>query len=97
VTAASAERRALSWLRGYDRTWLSGDLIAGATAAAVVVPQAMGYATVAGLPVEIGLYTCIFPMIVYALLGGSRRLSFSSHPRVRPRRDIGAFSPLPSP
>jgi MFS superfamily sulfate permease-like transporter len=38
----------------------------------------MGYATVAGLPVEIGLYTCIFPMIVYALLGGSRRLSFST-------------------
>jgi MFS superfamily sulfate permease-like transporter len=66
----------LSWLRGYHRTWLSGDVIAGATAAAVVIPQAMGYATVAGLPVEIGLYTCIFPMIVYALLGESRRLSF---------------------
>jgi high affinity sulfate transporter 1 len=66
------------WLREYDRTWLSGDLLAGATAAAVVIPQAMGYATVAGLPVEIGLYTCIFPMIVYALLGGSRRLSFST-------------------
>jgi MFS superfamily sulfate permease-like transporter len=54
---------------------LSSDIIAGATAAAVVIPQAMGYATVAGLQVEIGLYTCIFPMIVYALLGGSRRLT----------------------
>ena len=69
---------ALGWLRNYDRAWLRADLIGGATAAAVVIPQAMGYATVAGLTVEIGLYTCIFPMLVYALLGGSRRLSFSS-------------------
>lgn len=38
----------------------------------------MGYATVAGVPVEIGLYTCIFPLAAYALLGGSRRLSFST-------------------
>jgi high affinity sulfate transporter 1 len=68
----------LHWLRDYDRRLLSGDLIAGATAAAVVIPQAMGYATVAGLPVEVGLYTCIFPMLVYALLGTSRRLSFST-------------------
>lgn len=72
------QRKIVPWLRGYDRSWLRGDLIAGATAAAVVIPQAMGYATVAGLPVEIGLYTCIFPMLVYALLGGSRRLSFST-------------------
>jgi high affinity sulfate transporter 1 len=70
--------RVLPWLRGYDRAWLGSDLIAGATAAAVVIPQAMGYATVAGLPVEIGLYTCIFPMLVYAVVGGSRRLSFST-------------------
>ncbi len=69
---------ALGWLRTYDRSWLGPDLLSGATAAAVVIPQAMGYATVAGLPVEIGLYTCIFPMLVYALLGGSRRLSFST-------------------
>ena len=38
----------------------------------------MGYATVAGLPVEIGLYTCIFPMLIYALFGTARRLSFST-------------------
>jgi high affinity sulfate transporter 1 len=68
----------LDWRASYNRAWLSSDLIAGATAAAVVIPQAMGYATVAGLPVQIGLYTCIFPMIVYALLGGARRLSFST-------------------
>jgi MFS superfamily sulfate permease-like transporter len=54
------------------------DVLAGTTAAAVVIPQAMGYVTVAGLPVQVGLYTCIVPMVVYAVLGGSRRLSFST-------------------
>lgn len=62
----------------YDSSWLRGDVVAGVSAGAVVIPQAMGYATVAGLPVEIGLYTCIFPLAVYAVLGGSRRLSFST-------------------
>jgi len=38
----------------------------------------MAYATVAGLPVEIGLYTCMVPMLVYALLGGARRMSIST-------------------
>lgn len=69
---------ATDWLRHYPRACLRADLVAGTTAAAVVIPQAMGYATVAGLPVEIGLYTCIVPMVVYALLGGSRRLSMST-------------------
>lgn len=68
----------IGWLRGYRRAWFRADLVAGTTAAAVVIPQAMGYATVAGLPVQVGLYTCIVPMLVYALLGGSRRLSFST-------------------
>jgi sulfate permease, SulP family len=54
------------------------DLIAGLTAAAVVLPKAMAYATVAGLPVEIGLYTAFIPMVIYALLGSSRVLSVSS-------------------
>jgi high affinity sulfate transporter 1 len=54
------------------------DLIAGLTAAAVVLPKAMAYATVAGLPVSVGLYTAFVPMIVYALLGSSRVLSVSS-------------------
>ena len=53
-------------------------MIAGLTAAAVVLPKAMAYATVAGLPVAIGLYTAFVPMIIYALLGTSRVLSFSS-------------------
>jgi high affinity sulfate transporter 1 len=54
------------------------DVVAGLTAAAVVLPKAMAYATVAGLPVSVGLYTAFVPMVVYALLGTSRVLSVSS-------------------
>jgi high affinity sulfate transporter 1 len=54
------------------------DLVAGLTAAAVVLPKAMAYATVAGLPVAVGLYTALVPMAIYALLGTSRVLSVSS-------------------
>jgi high affinity sulfate transporter 1 len=57
---------------------VSLDLIAGLTAAAVVLPKAMAYATVAGLPVAAGLYTAFVPMVIYALLGTSRVLSVSS-------------------
>src|SRR4051794_13189396 len=54
------------------------DVVAGITAAAVVLPKAMAYATVAGLPVAVGLYTAFVPMVIYALLGSSRVLSVSS-------------------
>ena len=54
------------------------DVVAGLTAAAVVIPKAMAYATVAGLPVAVGLYTAFVPMAIYALLGSSRVLSVSS-------------------
>jgi high affinity sulfate transporter 1 len=54
------------------------DLVAGLTAAAVVLPKTMAYATVAGLPVAVGLYTAFVPMLVYAVLGSSRVLSVSS-------------------
>jgi high affinity sulfate transporter 1 len=59
-------------------TTLRFDVIAGLTAAAVVLPKAMAYATVAGLPVAVGLYTAFVPMTIYALLGSSRVLSVSS-------------------
>ena len=68
----------LTWLPRYDRRWLGKDLVGGLTAGAVVIPQAMAYATIANLPVEVGLYTCMVPMVVYALLGGSRTLSVST-------------------
>jgi SulP family sulfate permease len=54
------------------------DIVAGLVAATVVLPKAMAYATVAGLPVSVGLYTSFVPMIIYALLGTSRVLSVSS-------------------
>ena len=54
------------------------DLIAGLVAAAVVLPKAMAYASVAGLPVAVGLYTAFVPMVIYALLGSSSVLSVSS-------------------
>jgi SulP family sulfate permease len=54
------------------------DVVAGLTAAAVVLPKAMAYATVAGLPIAVGLYTALIPMVIYALLGTSRVLSVSS-------------------
>jgi high affinity sulfate transporter 1 len=54
------------------------DVIAGLTAAAVVLPKAMAYATVAGLPVAVGLYTSLVPMVIYALLGTSQVLNVSS-------------------
>jgi len=67
-----------SALRDYPRDWLRPDVIAGLTAAAVVVPKALAYATIAGLPVQVGLYTAFVPMVIYALLGTSRPLSVST-------------------
>ena len=67
-----------TWLLGYQRKWLAKDLVGGLAAGAVVIPQAMAYATIADLPVEVGLYTCMVPMVVYALLGGSRTMSVST-------------------
>ena len=75
---APRPRRVLPTLSGYRREWLAPDIVGGLSAGAVVVPQAMAYATIANLPVEIGLYTCIVPMLVYALLGGSRAMSVST-------------------
>ncbi len=67
----------LDWLPNYSSKWLPNDLVAGLTTAAVVIPQSMAYATIAGLPVEVGLYTALVPMLVYVLLGSSRVLSVS--------------------
>ncbi|WP_438751626.1 SulP family inorganic anion transporter [Pararhizobium sp. O133] len=63
---------------GASGTTLRPDIIAGLTASAVILPKAMAYATVAGLPVSVGLYTAFLPMVVYALLGTSRVLNVSS-------------------
>jgi high affinity sulfate transporter 1 len=68
----------LEWTRKYQKDWLRPDIIAGLTAAAVVIPKAMAYATIAGLPVQVGLYTAFMPMIIYAVFGTSRVLSVST-------------------
>ena len=68
----------LEWVRSYQPAWMAPDLLAGATAAAVVIPKALAYATIAGLPVQVGLYTALVPMAAYALLGTSRPLSVST-------------------
>ena len=61
-------------LQGYQRSWLSRDIIAGVTLAAVAIPETMGYTSIAQTPVVTGLYTVIFPTLVFALLGSSRLL-----------------------
>ena len=68
----------MSWLRISRAGSLRADIPAGVTTAAVVIPQTMAYATIAGLPVEVGLYTAIVPLLVYALIGTSRPLSVST-------------------
>jgi len=67
-----------NWLIGYRREWLRSDLIVGLTTAAVVIPKAMAYATIADLPVQVGLYTAFLPIVIYAVLGSSRPLSVST-------------------
>src|SRR5262245_16320990 len=66
------------WLRDYRTAWFRLDLIAGLTAAAIVIPKAMAYSTIAGLPIQVGLYTAFLPMVIYAMLGTSRSLSVST-------------------
>jgi high affinity sulfate transporter 1 len=61
-------------LRHYRKEWLSRDVIAGLSVAAVQVPTAIAYATLAGFPPEVGLYASILPVLVYALFSSSRQL-----------------------
>jgi high affinity sulfate transporter 1 len=66
------------WLPRYWKEWLAEDALAGLTAASVVIPQAMAYAAIASLPLAVGLYTTIIPLLVYALSGSSRVLSVTT-------------------
>ncbi|GAB2922698.1 SulP family inorganic anion transporter [Streptomyces heilongjiangensis] len=65
----------LGTLLGYRRAWLKGDVLAGVTVAAYLVPQVMAYAGVAGLPPVVGLWAILPALAAYALLGSSRLLS----------------------
>ena len=72
-----------SWAHEYQRGWLRGDLLAGVTVAAYLVPQVMAYAQLAGLPAGRRLWAASAPLVVYVLLGSSRQLR--SVPSRRPR------------
>jgi len=67
--------RGVDLMRGYERGWLRGDILAGVTVAAYLVPQVMAYAEVAGLPAVAGLWAIIGSLAVYVVLGSSRQLS----------------------
>ncbi|MGA9160940.1 MAG: sulfate permease [Actinomycetota bacterium] len=63
------------WIRSYDRRWLKSDLIAGLAVAALIVPKNLGYAGIAGIPLQNGLYAAAAGAIVYAIFGTSRQIS----------------------
>jgi SulP family sulfate permease len=65
----------LDWLPAYDRRWLRGDLIAGLAVAALIVPKNLGYAGIAGIPLQNGLYAAAMGAILYAVFGTSRQIS----------------------
>jgi high affinity sulfate transporter 1 len=63
------------WIRSYERRWLKGDLIAGMAVAALIVPKNLGYAGIAGVPLQNGLYAAAAGAILYAVFGTSRQIS----------------------
>ncbi|RTV17424.1 SulP family inorganic anion transporter [Pseudomonas aeruginosa] len=69
-----------SWVPGLDsllhyrRAWFRPDVQAGLSVAAIQIPTAIAYAQIAGFPPQVGLYACILPMLIYALIGSSRQL-----------------------
>ena len=62
-------------LRSYDRSWLRGDLVAGVAVAALIIPKNLGYAGIAGIPLQNGLYAAAAGAILYAIFGTSRQIS----------------------
>src|SRR5438477_2755969 len=63
---------AVTWLRSYDRSWFRLDLLAGVTLAAYLLPAALGDASLANLPPEVGLYACLFGGLTFWIFCGSR-------------------------
>jgi sulfate permease, SulP family len=74
------------WLPRYERRWLRPDVVAAAAVWAVLVPEGMAYASLAGLPPEAGLFAALAPLVLYVVLGTSRQLT------VGPSSAIAAFS-----
>ncbi len=70
----------LTWLPRYPRRWLRFDVLAGITVWGSTVPTAMGYAQLAGLPVQTGLYAAMVALIAYAIFGSSSLLYVENSP-----------------
>jgi SulP family sulfate permease len=64
----------LEWLPQYNKKWLVGDTVAGVSVWALLIPQALAYATIAGVPVQYGLYTAFVALVAYAIFGTSRQM-----------------------
>lgn len=64
----------LKLFKTYQKKWFSRDLLAGLSVAAIAMPVGIAYAGIIGLPLQTGLYSCIFPMIAYAIFGSSKQL-----------------------
>ena len=65
----------VGWLRSYDRRWLRGDLVAGVAVAALIIPKNLGYAGIAGIPLQNGLYAAAAGAILYPIFGTCRQIS----------------------
>src|SRR4051812_27332814 len=65
----------VGWIRSYDRRWFRGDVVAGIAVAAHIVPKDIGYAGIAGVPLQNGLYAAAAGAILYAVFGTSRQIS----------------------
>jgi sulfate permease, SulP family len=70
----------LASLRSYRRSWLRADLVGGLTVGAMLIPQSMAYAELAGLPPQYGFYAVIAALVVYAFVGTSRHLGVGPEP-----------------
>jgi hypothetical protein len=88
--AIHAHRRRLvavpDWLSKYRKDWLRPDVLAGLVTSAVVMPKAMAYATIAGLPVQVELYTAFLPMAIYGLSAGLSIRVLPDRPFIRARQ-----------
>ena len=81
------------WLPHYQRSWLSGDVLAALTVWALLVPEALAYAGIAGVPPQYGLYAAPLALVAYALFGGFRHLMVGPSSTVAPL-SAAAVAPL---
>jgi MFS superfamily sulfate permease-like transporter len=68
----------VGWVRSYQRVWLRDDLVSGVVVGAIMIPVAMAYAQMAGVPVQAGLYLAIVGMTAYAIFATSRHLKITT-------------------